>query len=173
MTGPSGRHQAWVNASTPSAVPTRVEMSSFVCPGVCSSRTDGGQLDALGVPARPEVAVVHGPVVVHPRVREQRDVDGVVGVVVTDHDVGHLLRLCAEPADRGEQLVAVGDEPRVDDQHQVAVPDQTDGAADVLPVVALPDVALVHDVGDCAAAAERLVVGHQQSLLHWRARRHR
>ena len=39
--GPSAVHQAWVQTYTPSAVDATVEMSSAVCPGVRSSRTEG------------------------------------------------------------------------------------------------------------------------------------
>src|SRR6185437_13253707 len=41
FSGPSSLHQAWVHTYTPSAVAATVEMSSAVCPGVRSSRTDG------------------------------------------------------------------------------------------------------------------------------------
>jgi hypothetical protein len=54
----------------------------------------------------------------------------VVGVVVGEDDVGDVLGLHAELAQRGEDRVAAADQPGVDDDVGVAVPDVGDGRGD-------------------------------------------
>ncbi len=47
-------------------------------------------MEALGRPIDPQIVAIPSPMVVHPCIREQRDVQRVIGMMVRDDDVGHL-----------------------------------------------------------------------------------
>jgi hypothetical protein len=82
-------------------------------------------------------------VVVHDGAREQRRVEGVVGVVVAEHHVGHPGRAVHIGGQRAEQRVTAGHHARIDDDHPAAVHDQGDRAAHPVRVVFFPGVPLV------------------------------
>ena len=121
-------------------------MSSPVCPGVRSSRTDGAELRSVRVPVEPSVALVDRPVIVNARVAEERGVDRVIGVVMAEHHVGDVLRRRAVRLERGQERVAVGDHPWIDDDDGVAIANQRDGAAHALAVAVETDVSVVKHV---------------------------
>ena len=124
----------------------------------------GGELRALGGPAGERVALDDGLEVVHRDHREERDVHGVVEVVVADDDVGHVLGPDPELAQRAEDEVAVGHHARVHDDDAVAVADEAHRAGDVRHA----DVALDEDVH--AGGSRQL--GHAADASN-RVRKHR
>jgi MFS family permease len=140
-TGPSSVHQRCVRAATSSGVPTTVVMSWGEEPDA------GGELHAVGRPPGERVALDDRLEVVHGHHGEERDVHGVVEVVVADDDVGDVLRLDAELAQRAEDEVPVGHHAGVHDDDAAAVADQADRARDVRHA----DVALDEDVQPGAA----------------------
>ena len=50
------------------------------------------QLNSLGGTGCPLIVVIHRPVVMDPNVGKQSDIHGVVGMVVRQDDIGHILR---------------------------------------------------------------------------------
>ena len=84
----------------------------------------------------PQVVAVARPEVDDLGVREQRDVDRVVRVVVAQEDVGDRLRRDVERRQRVEDQRAAGDHPGVGDDERVAVADEHDAAADAIVGVA-------------------------------------
>ncbi len=62
---------------------------------------------------------------------------------MAEHHVGHVPGLRAPRGQRGQQGLAGGDHPRVDDDHRVAVRDQRDRAGHPLVVAVPADVPLV------------------------------
>ena len=111
---------------------TTSEASSSVWPGVSHSCAVRGEVVAVAVVVEPQVVAVARPEVDDLGVREQRDVDRVVRVVVAQEDVGHGLgrRRRGRPAGRGS--ASAGRPSRVDDDQRVAVADQDDAAADAI-----------------------------------------
>ena len=91
---------------------------------------------AVAVVVEPQVVAVARPEVDHLGVREQRDVDRVVRVVMAQEDVRDGLGCDAEvaPADRGS--ASAGRPSRVDHDQRVAVADEHDAAADAIGGVA-------------------------------------
>lgn len=98
-----------------------------------------GQLEPLSFPVRPYVAFVDRPVIVHPGVLEECDVDRMGRVVVTEDDVRHLLGRHAEARERIEDGGARGDHPRVNDRDHVAIPEEADGSGDAFVRVAFEE----------------------------------
>ena len=135
-----------MHAKTSPGVDTTVEMSSAVCPGVRSNRTEGAEFGPVRVTVDPAVPDVHGPVIVNPRRREQRGVDRVIGMMVAEHHVGHVPGLRAVPGQGGQQGLAGGHHAGIDDDHRVAVQDQRDRPGDSLVVAVAPHIPLVQHV---------------------------
>jgi predicted amidohydrolase YtcJ len=98
----------------------------------------GAQLVAIPVVVEPQVVAVAGPEVHDLRVREQRDVDRVIGMVMTQEDVGHRIRGHAVLAQGVEDERPAGHHPRIDNDRRVAVPNEDDGAG--RPVAGVPGV---------------------------------
>ena len=69
-----------------------------------------------------------------------------IGVVIAEYHVGDILRRRAMCLERGEERVAVGHHPWVDDDDGVAITNQRDGATHALAVVAETDVSVVQHV---------------------------
>ncbi len=67
----------------------------------------------------------------HGHHRKQRDVHGVVRVVVADDDVGDVLWPHPQLAHRAEDQVAVSHHPRVHDDHPTGLPDEADRPGDI------------------------------------------
>ena len=74
--------------------------------------------------------------------REERDVEGVVEVVVADDDVRHVLGPDPELAQRTQDEIAVGDHARIHDDDASGVPDEAHRARHM----GHADVALDEDV---------------------------
>ena len=91
---------------------------------------------AVAVMVEPQVVLVTGPEVDHLGVWKQPDVDCVVGMVVTEKDVGHRFGCHAEGSQRIEDQRAPGHHPGVGNDERVAVADEGDAAADALGRVA-------------------------------------
>ena len=94
--------------------------------------------------------------------REERRVDGVIGMVVTKHDVGHGFGRYSPRGELAEQSVTRGDETGIDDDHPVPVLDQGHGAADVLAVGLLAGVARLKDVHRRGTGQRNLSVVHER-----------
>ena len=77
----------------------------------------------------------------HPRVGEQRDVPGVVGVVVAQHHVGHVVGRDAERGERLEDQRGGADHAGVDHDERGTVPYEDHARGDALVV----GVAVVQD----------------------------
>ncbi len=75
---------------------------------------------------QPLVAAVASPEVHQLRVREERDVDRVIGVVMGDDDVRHLLRRHAQRPQWGQDEVAHSDHSWIDHDHRRTVEHRTD-----------------------------------------------
>ena len=76
--------------ATPPAFRSTVERSSAECPGVRRSRTDGeSSAPSQSRESHRRREVVDGPMIVHRRVREERHVQRVVGVMVREDDRRH------------------------------------------------------------------------------------
>ena len=88
---------------------------------------------AVAAVIEPEVVPVARPEVDDLGVREQRDVDRVIRVVVAEEDVGHGLGADAERGERIEDQRARRDEAGIGDDQGVAVADERDAAADRVP----------------------------------------
>jgi hypothetical protein len=80
--------------------------------------------------------LVDRPDVVDAGVLEQRDVHGVVGVVVAQDHVGDPVGLQAECPEGIQDRRPVRDHSRVHDRNQVPVTDAPDGAGDLVGGVA-------------------------------------
>jgi hypothetical protein len=101
-------------------------------------------LKALRVPRNPQIALIDRPVIVEPRIGEQRRVDRVVGMVVGKDRVGHVARRHAERSQRVEYRWRSRHQARVDDDEEVAIPNQAHGGRD--PMVGSPQVAFEEHV---------------------------
>jgi len=106
----------------------------------------GRHLPAVAVVIEPEVAPIAGPEVHDLCVREEGDVDRVVGMVMAEKDVGDGFGGDAERRKRVEDEAAVRDEARIRDDQGVAIADEGDAAADV---AALADIARVDEMDAC------------------------
>ena len=91
-----------------------------------------GEEVAVAIVVEPQVVPVARPEVDDLGVREQRDVDRVVGVVVAQEDVADGVGRHAESRQRVEDERAPGDHPRVHDDERIAVADEHDAAADAV-----------------------------------------
>ena len=118
----------------------------------------------VGFPADPEVAVVDRPVVMDPGRREQGCVDGVIGMVVAEHHVGHDLRRHPLRGELGQQSLPRGDHTRIDDDGDAAVLNQRDGAADVLAVGGFAGVPRRKHVHGRGPGQREVSLWHAQTL---------
>ena len=91
----------------------------------------GGEVPAVAVMVEPEIAAVLRPEIDDPGIREQPGVQRVIGVVMTEEDVGHVLRPDAPRGERVEDRGVRRAQPGVRDDDRVAVPDERDAAANV------------------------------------------
>ena len=91
---------------------------------------------------------------------DQRGVDGVVGVMVAEHDVGHVARAGTVRRERGEQRAGIGHHAGIDHDHPVTVQDQRDGAAHPVPAWLLAGVALMQHVDGGRARRRKRRCGH-------------
>ena len=126
----------WVIAYTASSASTMRLASSSVWPGVNQIVECDPTAVALAVVVEPQVVAIAGPEVDHLGIGEEGDVDGVIGLVVGQEDVGHGLRRDTEAAQRVEDPRARGDHAGVDDDERVAVTDEHDAAGAPLVGVA-------------------------------------
>jgi hypothetical protein len=88
----------------------------------------------------------------------------VVGVVMTEHHVGHVAGIRAALGQRGQEGVAGGDHARVDDDHRVAVQDQRDRAGHALVVAVQADVSIVQHMYRSGPARHDCQVSHEPDL---------
>ena len=82
------------------------------------------QLEAFSGPRRPDVSLVDRPVVVHPCVGKESDVDRVVGMVVADDHVGDRTGIHAQRIQRFENRGPFGHHAGVDDRNDGPMPNQ-------------------------------------------------
>ena len=132
----SPRHQAWVIAYVASSASTISEASSSVWPGVSQSCGCGRESVAVTVVVEPLVADVAGPEVDDLGLREEGDVDRVVGMVVRQEHVADRLGRDPEGGERVEDQRPPGDHPGIDHDPGVAVEDQDDAAGDPIAGIA-------------------------------------
>jgi hypothetical protein len=114
-------------------------------PGRLDQADRRGQLEPLRGPVDPQVVAVPRPVVVNPRVREQRRVQRVVGMVVREHHVGDLLGCELEFGERSQDRLAPRHETGIDHHEHPAVPREPDRRAHPAAAAAA-EVALAQDV---------------------------
>jgi predicted amidohydrolase YtcJ len=97
----------------------------------------------VAIVIEPQVVAIARPEVDHLGIREERDVDGVIRMVMAQEDVGHILRSDTLRRERIQDERTVGDQAGVGHDQGVAVPNESDAAADM---TAVPDVARVEEV---------------------------
>ena len=134
--GPSAVHHRCVHTTSPSAVCTAVVMSCGVWPGRLQQPGGLAEPEPLGLPVVPHVVAVDRPVVVEPRVGEQRRVERVVGMVVAEHDVGDLLG--AEPERASGSRMAARDATIPGSTTTTASPSRTSATEDATRSPAYP-----------------------------------
>src|SRR4051794_14494781 len=94
------------------------------CVAWCLDQPNGGrELEALGGAHLPGVSAVDRPMVMNPCVREQRRVQGVIGMMVGEDDIGDVLRAYSPVPQGFQDRGRAGDEAWVDDDLRVAVPE--------------------------------------------------
>ena len=86
------------------------------------------ELEPVGRPVGPAVALVDRPEVVEPGALEQRRIQGVVGMVVTEHHVTDVGGFDAQVRQRVEDLAAIRHHPGIDHDRLTVVADQRHGA---------------------------------------------
>jgi predicted amidohydrolase YtcJ len=87
---------------------------------------------AVAVVVEPQVVLVARPEVDDLGVREQRDVYGVIGMVMAQEDMADCLRSDPECSQRLEDQAGPGDHSRVGHDERLTVADEGDAAADSL-----------------------------------------
>ena len=102
-----------------------------------------GHPPAVTAVVQPQVVPVAGPEVDDLGVREERDVDGVVGMVMAEEDMSDRLWVDSQVGERVEDEATIRNEAGVRDDQGIAIPDERDAAADM---TALADVARVDQV---------------------------
>ena len=133
--GPCADHHRWVSTTSPLVVSTNVDRSWGVWPGVATQADGRGHFE-LVVVIDPLVIDVGGLEVVHPRRWEQRDVHRVIGMVVADHDVGHVTDAHAQRRERIQDLGPRRHHAGIDDDYRLARAHQAYGAGDAITDVA-------------------------------------
>ena len=87
----------------------------------------GGRYEkAFGRPTTPLFEVVHRPVVVDPGIGEHADIDGVIGMVVADDDVGDLGRFESEFKQGARYGGLRRGHARIDDDQLLLIDDEAD-----------------------------------------------
>jgi hypothetical protein len=99
-------------------------------------------------------------VVVNSRLGEQRGIDRVIRMVMTEHHVCHVAGLRAVRAQRGEQSLPGGHHAGIDDDDRVAVDDQRDRPGHSLVIAVPADVPLVQHVYGCGSARRDREISH-------------
>ena len=86
-----------------------------------------GNFESLRRARLPHIVLVDGPVVMNSRVRKQRDIDGVVGMMMGNDHVSHLLGPVAECSQGVENHRNGTHHSRVDHHNRIAGFDQRYG----------------------------------------------
>src|SRR6266550_2025690 len=84
----------------------------------------------------PDIALVDRPEVVKAGPGKKRRVERVVRVMVGKDDIADLIRGINDLPERTEDGSRYGDHSRVDDDPNIAVPDEADRAGDAIPDIA-------------------------------------
>ena len=79
----------------------------------------GRDLETLCRPGSPKIVLIDSPMIVHPGVGKQSDVDGVIRVMMRDADISYVLGLVTKSDYRVEDDRSGGHHPRVDDDKGV------------------------------------------------------
>ena len=125
------------------------------------------QLEAIARRVEPEVVAITRPEVDDLCVREERDVDRVIGVVVAQEDVRDVVRVDVEGCKRVEDQVAAGDHAGVGNDSRVAIADKGDRAAHVAVVAGIAGVEEMDGGGRSVGSSHAGMVGnHPVAMWH-------
>lgn len=95
------------------------------------------QHESIRIPPHPLVSLIDCPVVVKTSLAKESRIEGVIWVVMTEDDVGHVSGVEAQAPKRREDQVLMPDHPRIRDYPAIAIYDQSNCAGDPRRPVAL------------------------------------